>query len=81
MDNERTNKKIFHDSQEADRRIRLCALYLLSHGFTITRVPPSQVMRLFSELKNRLRLGCWENISHLQASVVLMYGVPIERQG
>jgi hypothetical protein len=64
----------------AGKRVRWCAMYVATKGFT---VPPDGVhlARVFAELKTRLRLGSFRNVTHMRSHVLSMYGVSLERAG
>jgi hypothetical protein len=76
----KANLKLVAAARKADRRLRFCALYEASRGFTV-KVSPPEFMRVFAEMKSRLALGCWKNISHLQADVAARHGIHPDRMG
>ncbi|MCK9435420.1 MAG: hypothetical protein M0R32_11630 [Candidatus Cloacimonetes bacterium] len=56
-------------AQEADKKIRFCAFYKATKGMT-TPALPGDVMKLFSELKIRLKKGSWESLSHMRSYIL-----------
>ncbi len=72
------NRRRIKEARAADKAIRWAATYAATKGFTVpARLP--DIMRLFAEMKTRLKRGSFRNVTHLKAYVLDLYGLPKEK--
>ena len=72
------NMKAFKAARSTDKAIRWCAAYEQTKGFVC---PPNMpmIVKIFGEMKLRLSLGSWKNVTHLKSWVVSRHCLSKER--
>lgn len=64
----------------ADKAIRKCAMYFVTQGGRVP-VDVNKTVRVFSEMKRRLEMGSFRDITHLKSYVYGLYGLQDGRRG